>query len=52
MKEMTSYAASLTGAKGKILEPETIIVDSKEKASKPAHSSKASPNAKKIEQEV
>jgi hypothetical protein len=30
MKEMTSYAASLTGAKGKILEPETITVGPKQ----------------------
>lgn len=29
MKEMTTYAASLTGAKGKALEPETLTVGSK-----------------------
>ena len=30
MKEMTAYAASLTGAKGKVLEPETITVGPKQ----------------------
>ncbi len=47
MKEMTTYAASLTGAKGKALEPETITVGAKrlvnlvEKAGKtPAKSKK------------
>lgn len=29
MSEMTSYAASLTGSKGKVLEPETITVGPK-----------------------
>jgi hypothetical protein len=29
MKEMTTYAASLTGAKGKALEPETITIGAK-----------------------
>lgn len=30
MREMTSYAASLTGAKGKALEPETVVVGEKQ----------------------
>ena len=47
MKEMTTYAASLTGAKGKALEPETITVGPKrlaklveEKPEKPSAKSK------------
>ncbi|KAM3074302.1 hypothetical protein ACMFMG_002886 [Clarireedia jacksonii] len=32
MREMTSYAASLTGAKGKVLEPETIVLGPKQLA--------------------
>jgi hypothetical protein len=58
MSEMTSYAASLTGAKGKVLEPETITVGPKktvklveEKPSKPEKVEKASSSKSKKEPE-
>ncbi|TGO55436.1 hypothetical protein BCON_0092g00190 [Botryotinia convoluta] len=54
MSEMTSYAASLTGAKGKALEPETIVVGPKqlvkgaeEKPSKTSKAEKPAPKSKK-----
>ncbi|RDW71562.1 hypothetical protein BP6252_08125 [Coleophoma cylindrospora] len=55
MSEMTSYAASLTGAKGKTLEPETITVGPKqlvkiaEKSSKPEKPAKPEKKSKKEE---
>ena len=63
MKEMTAYAASLTGAKGKALDAETITVGPKrlvklveEKPAKPAKQEKpesSKPKSKKDEaQEV
>lgn len=60
MKEMTAYAASLTGAKGKALEPETITVGPKklvklveEKPAKPEKPESSKPKSKKDEaQEV
>lgn len=51
MSEMTSYAASLTGAKGKVLEPETIFVGPKKLVKlveeKPAKVEKSSAKSKK-----
>ncbi|KAF7874002.1 hypothetical protein EAF04_002674 [Stromatinia cepivora] len=54
MSEMTAYAASLTGAKGKALEPETIVVGPKqlakvveEKPSKASKVEKPAPKSKK-----
>ncbi|ESZ96877.1 hypothetical protein SBOR_2742 [Sclerotinia borealis F-4128] len=54
MSEMTSYAASLTGAKGKALEPETIVVGPKqlvkvaeEKPLKTSKVEKPAPKSKK-----
>lgn len=54
MKEMTSYAASLTGTKGKALDAETITVGPKKLVKlveeKPAKPEKVSPKAKKEEE--
>jgi hypothetical protein len=59
MREMTAYAASLTGAKGKALEPETLVVGPKQlmklveaepaKPSKPEKPASKSKNADKTE---
>jgi hypothetical protein len=55
MSEMTAYAASLTGAKGKSLEPETITVGPKklvklveEKSPKPEKVSSKSKNEEEV----
>lgn len=59
MKEMTAYAASLTGATGKALDAETITVGPKrliklveEGSSKTDKQEKVSPKSKKEEKEV
>ena len=59
MKEMTSYAASLTGATGKALDAETITVGPKrsiklaeEASSKTEKPEKVSTKSKKDEKEV
>lgn len=56
MSEMTSYAASLTGAKGKALEPETIVVGKKQLVNvveeKPSKASKVEKSAPKSKKEV
>src|SRR3954467_2013920 len=56
MREMTSYAASLTGAKGKVLEPETIVLGPKqltklaeEEPAKPSKSEKPASKSKNDE---
>ncbi|KAK6597799.1 dead deah box helicase [Botrytis cinerea] len=55
-REMTSYAASLTGAKGKALEPETIVVGPKQLVKvaeeKPSKSSKVEKPASKSKKEA
>ncbi|KAA8565170.1 hypothetical protein EYC84_010910 [Monilinia fructicola] len=56
MSEMTSYAASLTGAKGKALEPETIVTGPKQLSKvaeeKPAKASKVEKTAAKSKKEA
>lgn len=59
MNEMTNYAASLTGATGKVLEAETVTVGpkrliklAKEEFSTPDKQEKASSKTKKEEKEV
>jgi hypothetical protein len=53
MKEMTSYAASLTGTKGKALDAETITVGPKKMVriveEKPSKPEKVVPKSKKEE---
>jgi superfamily II RNA helicase len=49
MKEMTAYAASLTGAKGKALEPETITVGPKQLVKTVEDKSASGPAVKKPE---
>jgi len=53
MNEMTSYAASLTGAKGKALDAETITVGTKKlvklEEDKPSKPEKSVPKSKKDE---
>jgi hypothetical protein len=54
MNEMTSYAASLTGAKGKALDAETITIGPKKLAKiveeKPSRLEKVTPKSKKGEE--
>lgn len=56
MKEMTAYAASLTGTKGKALDAETITVGPKKLIKlveeKPTKVEKVSPKAKKDEEVI